>query len=161
MQIFVIWREMWILNYLVNYLSFFNRYQIHGTNISVVNIPTHFCRSCILLRFMWVGGVKPEIPQQPSHWLPNQLLPPTPVSVCHKGKNIFKLNVIFGPVLEFLENSRRDQRRFQRNPGAQWVKATFALSDQSNPGGNAGLLHIFRHHSRCQICHNFSCSFFS
>ena len=35
---FVIWREMWILNYLVNYLSFYNRYQIHGTNISEVNI---------------------------------------------------------------------------------------------------------------------------
>ena len=35
------------------------------------------------------------------------------------------------------QNYRRHQRRFQRNPGAEWVKATFALSDQSNPGRTA------------------------
>ena len=65
---------------------------------------------------------------------------------------------------KILGQSQRHQRRFQRNPGAEWVKATFALSDQSNPGHTAmqdcstyfvilhchilsQLLHIFRHPS--------------
>ena len=96
---------------------------------------------------------KPERSQQPSHWLPNQLLPPT-LLCCHRVKYFdhFKATKIW------LENSRSKlsapPTSFSKESRG-WVSQGNLRTEwpiKSGPDGNAGLLDLFRHHPRCQIC---------